>query len=309
VVDACPQAEIVCNKKCHDALARHMDVSNWRFKIIRDGDTISLGKRNLTFINTPMAHWPESMFTYVPEEKVLFSMDAFGQHFASSNRFDDETPLDVVLHEAKTYYANILTPYGKQATKAMARVADLEIDLVAPSHGIIWRSYLGKVLELYQQWTVCKPNPKVLVIYDTMWESTEKMAQAILDGAQSADDVEVQLFNIRRSHLTIMATAILDAATIAFGSPTLNRCMMPEMSALLTYLKGLRPANKAALAFGSYGWAKAGAKDVDACLREMKFEILSEPIQAQFKPTPEILEECRQAGRLLADKALAMTAG
>ncbi len=303
VVGACPQAEIVCNKKCQDTLGRHFDVSNWKFRVIANGDSLSLGDRTLSFLDTPMAHWPESMFTYVPEEKLLFSMDGFGQHYASSGRFDDQEPLDVVMHEAKKYYANILMPYGKQVSAVMDRASGLEIEIIAPSHGVIWRKHIGAILEGYRDWVLCRPRPKVLVIYDTMWHSTEAMAQAMQEGA-TRDGVEVQLLSIRKSHLTIFAQEIIDAAAVAIGTPTLNRTMMPQVGALLTYLKGLRPVGKAALAFGSYGWAKGGAKDVNAALEDMKFEILMDPIQSRFTPTKEVLDECFQAGRKLSERAI-----
>lgn len=306
VLKLLPNAKVVCNAKCKDTLEKHYNTSKWNFHIVKDGDTLSLGKRTLTFINTPMAHWPESMFTYVPEDKLLFSMDGFGQHYASSGRFDDEVPLDVVMEESRTYYANILTPYGKQVGAVLKKAAGIEIEMIAPSHGIIWRKHIPTIIQAYKDWTVCKPKCKVLVVYDSMWNTTEVMANAILDGAMR-DGVEAVLHNIRKSNITILATEVLDAAAIAFGSPTLNRTMLPTMGALLIYLKGLRPTGKTGLAFGSYGWAKGGAVDVNTMLEEMKFDIQQEPIQTQYGATAEVLEECRKAGAALADKAQELT--
>ena len=303
VLQACPNAEVVCNQKCRDALSRHFDTAGWKWKIISEGDSLSLGKRTLNFIDTPMMHWPESMFTFVPEEKLLFSMDAFGQHYASAYRFDDEEPFDVIMAEAKTYYANIVMLYGKQVAKAIKKVAGLGVKIIAPSHGVIWRNNPGAIVSAYQEWMAGKLKPKVLVVYDTMWKSTEQMAIAIMEGAV-ADGVEVKMVNVRASNLTVLATEMLDTAAAAFGSPTLNTTLMPQMAAALTYLKGLKPACKAAFAFGSYGWAKGGPKDVENYLREMKFEILREPLECQYVPMGEIIEECRSAGKLLAQKAL-----
>lgn len=305
VVAACPNAEVVCNKTCREALGRHFDTSAWRFRVVADGESLSLGRRTLQFVNTPMAHWPESMMTYVPEEKVLFSMDAFGQHYASSARFDDEAALDEVMAEARTYYANILMPLGKPVLAAMAKAAGLDIEILAPSHGVIWRSHIADILKAYGDWTVCRARPKVLVIYDTMWGSTDRMARAIEDGAASVAGVEVKRFSLRLSNTTVLATEVLDAATLAIGSPTLNRTYMPQMGALLTYLDGLRPAGKAALTFGSYGWSHAACAALEARLREMKVELLAPAVEALYAPTAEVLEECRQAGRMLAEKALA----
>jgi flavorubredoxin len=306
VLAACPNAELVCDAKCRDALGRHYDTSDWKIRVVADGDTLPLGKRTLTFVETPMVHWPESMFTYVPEEKLLFSMDAFGQHYASAHRFDDEEPLEAVLAEAKTYYANIVMLYGKPIAKVLDRAKDLDIAVIAPSHGVIWRRNLDAILAAYADWVLCKPKAKVLVFYDTMWGSTENMAKAIVQGAMEQGGVDARLYNVRATHITVLATEILDAATIAVGSPTLNTTLMPQVAAALTYLKGLRPAGKAGFAFGSYGWAQGGARDVNALLEAMRVTILRDPLQAQYVPGEETLASCREAGRMLADKAAQM---
>jgi flavorubredoxin len=177
--------------------------------------------------------------------------------------------------------------------------------MIAPSHGLIWRSYVAEILGAYRKWSECRPVAKVVVIYDSMWGSTEHMARAIIEGA-TVRGVEAKLIPVRLSNLSKIATEILDTATIAIGSATLNQGMMPEMGAVATYLKGLKPVGKAGLAFGSYGWGKGGAEELHEWLREMKWEVLREPIKSRFRPTPEILDECRAAGRMLAEKALEM---
>lgn len=303
IMTACPQAELVCNAKCKITLEKHYDTTDWKWRVVGDGDTLFLGKRTLTFVDTPMVHWPESMFTYVPEEKLLFSMDAFGQHYASGFRFDDEEPLDVILQEAKAYYANIVMLYGRPIAQTMARAATLDIEMIAPSHGVIWRSHIKEVFEAYQKWVVCKPVPKVIVLYASMWQSTEKMALAILEGAQECN-VEAQFFNVDSTHMTRIVTEVLDCAAIAIGSSTLNNGIMPSMAGVLCYMKGLRPTHKKGFAFGSYGWSRrGGATEVGAAIEEMKIEIARDPIRAQYVPTPEILEECREAGRALGKYA------
>lgn len=299
----CPNAELVCNAKCKDALEKHYDTSSWIWKVVDDGETISLGKRSISFLNTPMVHWPESMFTYVPEEKILFSMDAFGQHFATAFRFDDEEPLEVILQEAKAYYANIVMLYGRPIAQTIAKAAELDIEMIAPSHGVIWRSHLKEVFEAYQKWVVCKPTPKVIVLYATMWKSTEHMAEAILEGVQECD-VEARFYNVDATHPTNIATEVLDCAAIAIGSPTLNNSLMPKMAGVLCYLGGLRPTHKQGFAFGSYGWSKrGGASEVEDRMKDMKVELMRDPIRAQYVPTPEILEECREAGRQMGKYA------
>jgi len=304
VMDACGGAELICDRRCRDALAGHYDTSGWRFRVVADGDEVSLGRRTLRFHLTPMVHWPESMATYVPEEKLLFSMDGFGQHFASSGRFDDEEPLDVVMAEAKTYYANILMLYGHAIDKTLDKLSGLEIETLAPSHGVIWRSHVGEIVSAYRQWVKLARAAKVLVIYDSMWGSTETMARAIYEGAAAAGGgVEAKLIHVRSSHLTVVATEVLDAAAMAFGSPTLNGTLMPQMAAALTYLQGLKPFGKAALLFGSYGWAKGAARDMASYLDAMKCDVLREPLLSQYVPAAEVLDDCRAAGALLAAKA------
>ena len=303
IMAACANAELVCNAKCKDTLEKHFDTSAWKWHVVKDGDEISLGKRTLNFINTPMVHWPESMFTYVPEEKLLFSMDAFGQHHASAFRFDDEEPLDVILQEAKAYYANIVMLYGRPIAQTLKRVANMEIEMIAPSHGVIWRSHIQDVVEAYQRYVVCKPRPKVIVLYASMWGSTEQMAYAILDGAQECN-VEAQFYNVDTTHATRLVTEVLDCAAIAIGSPTLNNSLMPNMAGALCYMSGLRPTNKAGFAFGSYGWSiRGGASAVEESMKDMKIELMRDPLRAQYVPTPEVLEECREAGRMMGKYA------
>ncbi|MDF7808825.1 FprA family A-type flavoprotein [Pontiellaceae bacterium B12219] len=303
LMKVCTNAVLVCNAKCKSALEKHYDTSSWAWKIVDDGDSISLGKRTLSFLNTPMVHWPESMFTYVPEDKLLFSMDAFGQHFATAFRFDDEEPLDVILQEAKAYYANIVMLYGRPISQTLEKAAELEIEMIAPSHGVIWRSHLKEVFEAYKKWVVCKPTPKVIVLYATMWQATEHMAEAILEGVQECD-VEARFYNVDTTHPTNIATEVLDCAAIAIGSSTLNNSLMPKMAGVLCYLGGLRPTNKQGFAFGSYGWSKrGGASEVEDRMKDMKIEITREPIRSQYVPTPELLEECREAGRKMGKYA------
>ena len=305
VMAALPQATLLCDKKCKTILSKHFDISGWTIQIVSGGETISLGKRTLQFFETPMIHWPESMATYVPEEKLLFSMDAFGQHYATSGRFDDEVPLSTAMAEAKTYYANIVMLYGDEVAGLVKPGVLPEIEMIAPSHGIIWKKYVDDILEAYRDWSVFRPVPKVLVIFDTMWQSTERMACAIAEGA-TIPGVEVKPIHIRRSNLTTIADEVLDAAAIALGTSTLNGGMMPMMGAALTYLRGLSPRNKAGFAFGSFGWSKGGADEVEAIMREMDWEITHKMIRCPYRPTEEVLAECRRAGEELATKTLEM---
>lgn len=311
VIKACPDIEVVCNAKCKAALEKHYETADWKWRVVEDGDSLSLGSKTLTFINTPMVHWPESMFTYVKEDKILFSMDAFGQHYASSHRFAENDSLETVMFEARTYFANIVMLYGKPIERAMKAVSDLSIEMIAPSHGVIWRDYAKKIITAYSDWVTHKPKKKVLIVYDTMWKSTEIMAHAIMDGVLlHPAGVEARLMNVKNSHITELATETLDTAVLAVGSPTLNKTLMPGMAGALTYLKGLSPAKKAGFAFGSYGWSKGGAKDVYKYLEEIGCEMMSdEPLQCRFVPSKEVIEDCIAVGKDLAEKAVEKASG
>ncbi|MEI8242310.1 MAG: FprA family A-type flavoprotein [bacterium] len=303
VLAACPHATVVCNRKCADALRLYFDTSAWKIRIVADGETLDLGGRTLQFFDTPMVHWPESMATYCPEEQILFSMDAFGQHDATAGRFDDEAPLNEVLAEAKTYYANIVMPYGRPVANALARLGVLPLKLIAPSHGVIWRAHIGEIVAAYKEWMVCKAARKVVIVYASMWNSTRTLAQAIAEGALESD-VDVRLMDLDTVHDTEVVTEALDCACLAIGSPTLNQGIMPRMASALTYLRGLRPTGKAAMAFGSYGWAARGIDELVQYLKAMQMTTLCEPLSCRFRPDAAMLEKCREAGRLLAKKAM-----
>lgn len=305
VMKACSNAVLVCNEKCLKYLEMYYDTSSWSVKVVKDGEALSLGRRTLTFINTPMVHWPESMMTYVKEEKLLFSMDAFGQHYASAGRFDDEEPLDVVMAETKSYFANIVMLYRTPGQKALDAAGKIEIETIAPSHGVIWRTHVDKIVNAYQDWVKGRRIAKVLIIYDTMWHSTEKMANSVLEGAM-IPGVDTKLFFVRANSLTNLATEVLDSAAIAFGPAALSQTLMPKLAALLAYLKGFKPSGKAGFAFGSYGWSKGACRAIEGYLQDMKFDLSRESIEVQFAPTREVLDECRAAGLELARKALQM---
>ncbi len=296
-----PNATLLCNAKCKEQLGTFFDIANWNIRVVTPDDKVSLGSRSLAFVNTPMLHWPESMFTYVPEEKLLFSMDAFGQHLTTTARFDDEYELDQIMSEAKTYYANIVTPYGKQVLKTLEAAAALPIEMIAPSHGLIWRKNLGTILSAYRDWASGKFQRKMLILYDSMWESTWRMGEEILRAANAvSENLDVQLMHVRKTSLTRIAAEMIDCPAVAIGTSTLNTQMMPQIAAVLTYLKGLKFREKSTFAFGSSGWGLGGPEQVHKHFEELKWNVVAEPIRAKNRPSPEILERCREAATKLA---------
>lgn len=264
--------------------------SDYNYMSVKAGDTLSLGERSLTFVATPMLHWPDNMVTYCPEEKILFSNDAFGQHFASSKHFDVDVNLEEVYQEAKKYYANILMLYGKQAAKALEIVRSLDLEMICPSHGIIWTEHIPEILDKYEEFATGGAKEKALIVYDSMWHSTEKMAHAILEGF-AKKGMETKLYDLKENHISDIMTEVLDAKYIAVGSPTLNNTMMPTVASFLCYMEGLHPENKKAFAFGSYGWGGQAVAKIQDKLKEIGLEVICDPIKANYIPSEETLNE------------------
>jgi len=301
IVDLVQPEKIICSEMGKKNLLAHFHQEQWPYEAVKTGDTISLGKRSVHFIETRMLHWPDSMFSYIPEDGLLISSDAFGQHVASSERFDDEVDLSILLSHAAKYYANIILPYSALVQKLLAQVREigLKIDMIAPDHGLIWRKNLQKILECYDVWSQQKSKVKALVIYDTMWHSTEMMAKAIVEGLIE-QGVSAQLFDLSSTHRSDIIAEVLDAGALIIGSSTLNNGMLPRMAYLLHYMKGLRPAKKIGAAFGSYGWSGEAVKLITAALEEMKFEILDPGIKIQYVPQDDDLRKCADMGRKIA---------
>ncbi len=289
IMKACPNAKVVTSAPSGvKGLTAHY--GEYDYMPVKGGDTLSLGERSLAFVTTPMVHWPDNMVTYCPEEKILFSNDAFGQHYASNGRFDDQEPLDVVLQEAKKYYANIVMPYSKQAGGAVTACGGLDFDMICPSHGVIWRSYIKEILEAYGKWTSGATEEKALVVFDSMWHSTEQMALAVLEGF-TQKGICAKLFDLKCCHNSDILTDVLDCTYIAVGSPTLNNQMLPTVASFLCYLKGLSPKNRKAFAFGSYGWGGQSIGLVEDELKACGFDICLDKIRIQYVPKEEQLLE------------------
>lgn len=272
---------------------------------VRDGEKIDLGGRKVMFWETRMLHWPDSMFTYLADERILFSNDAFGMHLASNERFADELPSGVLEYEAKKYYANILMPYSNLVTKLLERVrtAGLPLSMIAPDHGPVWRrgEDMEKITGLWDVWALQKPSRKAVVVYDTMWGSTALMARAIADGLTEGG-MDVVVMSLSADHRSDVATEVLDAGALIAGSPTLNNTLFPTLPEVLTYLKGLRPKNLIGAAFGSYGWGGEAVGQLETLLGEMKLELLGENVKIQYVPDAEGLARCREFGKRIAGR-------
>jgi len=282
---------IITSPNGKKGLKKHFHDTDWKFKVVNTGDSINIGKRNLQFILTQMVHWPDSMVTYVPEDKLLLSNDAFGQHIASDERYDDELDENIVKEEATKYYANIVMPYGMQVSKALDAVGGLEIDMIAPSHGVIWRKGIKDIIDLYKRWSADFTEGKAVIVYDTMWGSTEKIARTIEAGLEQKG-IPAEIFSLKDTHISDIMTHVLTAKYICVGSPTLNNNMMSGVAAFLTYLKGLSPKNRIGIAFGSYGWGGQSIGQIEDMMSSCGFN-MTYSAKVQWVPDKMELEKIK----------------
>jgi flavorubredoxin len=293
---------LYCSKMGQKNLSRHFS-QKWNYQSVENGGELSLGKRTLTFLETRMLHWPDSMFTYLNEDKILFSSDGFGQHYAGLERFDDEIG-EAIMPHAKKYFANILLLYAPLILKLVDKVKEmgLAIDMICPDHGIIWRKDPGKIINSYVEWSLQKPKRKAVVVFDTMWHSTETMAEAIV-ASLAEEGIDARPMRLGVCHRSDIITEIIDAGAVVVGSPTLNNGLFPTVSDFLTYMKGLKPLNKVAAAFGSYGWSGEAVKLINSEFEKMKFDIIDPGVRINYVPDEQGMGACYELGKKIA-KAL-----
>ncbi len=270
---------------------------------VSEGKKLSLGNKNLSFLETKMLHWPDSMAAYLEEDGILFSNDIFGMHWASSERYVDQIDPGVRDYEAAKYFANIFMPYANLAGKFLEKLnrQNWDIKMIAPDHGPIWRNDLNRIFEYYKNWSEPKLTRKALVVYDTMWGSTGFMADAIAEGLKTGG-AEPKVMPIANAHRSDIATEILDSGALMIGSSTLNGQILPRVGDLLTYLRGLKPRHPLAAAFGSYGWAPNAVMQINEAFDELRLEKISDGVEAKFVPTSEDLSNCHSLGLAMAAK-------
>ncbi len=291
---------LYCSKMGHKNLSLHFP-QTWNYHPVDNLQELSIGRRTLTFMETRMLHWPDSMFTYCAEDKILFSSDAFGQHYAGPERFDDEIG-DAIMPHAKKYFANILMLYAPLILKLVDKVTEmgLELDMVCPDHGVLWRKDPARIIEAYVHWSRMEPKRKAVIVYDTMWHSTQLMAETIAD-ALIEKGVEARPMHLRACHRSDVMTEVLDAGAVIVGSPTLNNGIFPTVGDLLTYMKGLKPKNKIGAVFGSYGWSGEAVKILTQELESMKFDLKGEGVRSHYVPGEDDLSRCRELAGVIAD--------
>lgn len=290
--------KIFCSSMGKDFMISHYHREDWPYEVVRTGDTIRLGEKTVQFIELKMLHWPDNMGCYLQEDKLFISSDAFGQNWATSERFDDEVDFDELLRHLANYFANILLPYSANVLSALEKIEDLgwPIDMIAPDHGLLFRSHAHKAMEAYRRFASHEAKRKAVLIYDTMWRSTEKMAHAIAEGL-IGEGISVKLFYMKACHHSDVMAEVLDAKAVIMGSPTYNRGMLPLMADMLRHMEGLKPKGKIGAAFGSYGWGDC--ESVNRLIQALE-EMHIEPIgscKVKNVPTGKELEQCIDLGK------------
>jgi len=298
-----PKVKVICSAKGKEGLYRN-NYQDWDFQVVKTNETIKLGQKTLRFIEAPMIHWPDSMFTYIDEDALLLPNDAFGQHLATSGRFEDEVDNHIVMEEAVRYYANILWPLGPIILKKLEELiaAKIKINMIAPSHGVIWRKNPMQIIEAYLKWTKGEMvKNKVVVAYETMWGATEKMARVIIDKIIE-EGFEAKLFNIPVSNRSDIITEMFSAKAILIGCSTHDNTLLPSTAALLDFLKGLKPKGRLAASFGSYGWARGAVAAVNSALKEAGCEVYEPGLEVKYVPSQEDIGACRKFAKEITDR-------
>ncbi len=309
IMELAPKALIHITARGKKALDRFFDTSRWSFRIVKTGDTLSTGTKTIRFLETPMLHWPDSMMSYVEEDRLLISQDAFGQHLASSARFDDDYcdqySVTALEHAVRDYYANIQMPFGQlvKAKLAEVRKLGLAIDMIAPDHGIIWRRDPGKILRMYEDMANDKADLRVVIIYDTMWHSTEHMTIPLMEGVRAAG-VDAEVLKLRSTPMSVAIKRLWESRAFLVGTPTLNNIMFPTVAEFLTHLRGLRPKHRLAAAFGSYGWGGGAVKEAYAVFKQMGLETMEPGVEVLYRPSVEDDEKCFEFGKRFAERTV-----
>lgn len=295
VLKTVPNARLLASK---DGVKRLGDIyhGDWNFQEVGDGHELSLGKRTLKFINAPLLHWPETMFTYCPEARTLFSCDAFGSHIASTERFVDELGVANAMPQTRKYYAFLIAAFRQAVLAAIGKIDGLDIGMIAPSHGPIWRGDISPVVEAYSSWARLELRDEATIVYGTMWGGTGAMVEAIADGLK-AGGLECRAWNIRETDPSDIIADLLDSRLILMGSPTFVSGIYPPVEAFIPFLRILRDKSKKVAVFGSYGWGGGATRKLTEILKVEGYEVMDEALAQRFFPGEDEIRECYEFGR------------
>jgi len=298
-----PNTPIYCTKSGAKIIKGHYH-KDWNFVEVKTGDTLDLGKNKLTFIEAKMLHWPDTMFTYMSGENILFSNDGFGQHYASEFMYNDKVDQAELYQEAIKYYANILTPFSKFVVRKIEEILsfNLPVDMICPSHGIIWRDNPLQIVNKYMEWAKNYQENQITIIYDTMWNDTRRMAEAIAEGVKSSNsDITIKIFNSSKSDKNDIITEVFKSKMVLVGSSTINKGILSSTAAILEMIKGLEFKGKKAAAFGSYGWSGESTKIITEDLNKAGFEVINDGIREMWNPDEDGLKRCNEFGKSIGE--------
>jgi anaerobic nitric oxide reductase flavorubredoxin len=300
VMKYAPNATVIVSQKGKESVEGHYHQS-WNFRPVKTGEKVNIGKHDLIFVEAPMLHWPDSMFTYLTGDNILMSNDAFGQHYATAFRFNDQVNQEELYEEALKYYANILTPFSPMVSRKIEEVLalNLPVDIIAPSHGVIWRDNPIQIVKKYQDWASQKPENSAVILYDTMWEGTRRMAEAIGQGI-AAEGIRYKIVHAGISDRNDLVADIFKTKAVIVGSPTFNQGVLPSITPILEDLRGLKFQNKIGAAFGSYGWSGESLAIIQEHLNRCKIPIVTEGVKAKWQPKEEDLVRCKELGQKVA---------
>ncbi|MDR2870318.1 MAG: flavodoxin domain-containing protein [Deferribacteraceae bacterium] len=304
IIALCKPEKVFCSVTGKQTMEAIFDTTGWPIVAVKTGDSISTGEHTISFLEAKMLHWPDSMFSYIPEKKLLISNDAFGENIASSERFTDEIPRHVLDHAMNEYYHNIILPYSARVQAVLKQVAEmnLDIDMIAPDHGLIIRGKdeIAHVLELYSAYAEQKTKARAVVLYDTMWDSTAAMANAIVEGIAAAG-ISVRAMHLKQHHHSEVMSEVAHCGLVVVGSPTHNNGVLPDVAAMMRYMIGLKPKNRLGAAFGSYGWSGEASKQLHEQLAAAGFDMPVEPLKTLYVPKEAVLQQCVEMGKTLGE--------
>ncbi|TYB30715.1 MAG: anaerobic nitric oxide reductase flavorubredoxin [Candidatus Mcinerneyibacterium aminivorans] len=299
-----PETPIYCTQNAVDSLTGHYHM-DWNFQTIKTGDELDIGNKKLIFIEAPMLHWPDSMFCYLTGDNILFSNDAFGQHYATELLYNDKVDQCELFQEAIKYYANILTPFSKLVKKKIEEVLSFElpVDFIAPSHGVIWRDNPTQIVDKYLEWADNYKENQITFIYDSMWNSTKKIAESIKDGIYKKDPgLDIKMMKASRWDKNDIITEVFKSKAIFVGSPTINKGILSSIAGLLEEIRGLGFKEKSAASFGSYGWSGESKKMINHKLEEAGFKLIDEGILIKWNPNNSDKTELIDYGKKISTK-------
>jgi len=294
-----PDTPIYCTANAVKSLKGHYH-QDWNFKIVKTGDRLNIGSKDFIFIEAPMLHWPDSMFCYLTEDNVLFSSDAFGQHYATEHLFNDLVDQAELFQECLKYYANILTPFSAFVDRKIKEFVSLDVplDMICTSHGVIWRDNPLQIVTKYVEWAADYQENQVTIIYDTMWGGTRKMAETLACGITAEDkEVTVKIYNAARSDKNDIISEIFKSKAIVVGSPTINRGILSAIAGILEEIRGLGFKNKKAAAFGAYGWSGESVAMITERLQRGGFTMIDHGLKELWNPDEQSLANCMNFGK------------